>query len=200
MSRPRKLPCSIADERSELVQAALTYHRLGLCVIPVRTGTKVAQSWKRYQAERPSEATIRRWFASGSSNSVPFVMGPVSGGLICRDFDDLTAYERWAAQFPQLAQTLPTVETGGGGRHVYAKADSSQIGEFDRAYLKFDDGELRLRSCYCVAAPSSHPDGGTYRWIIPLGSDIPAIDIRSAGFTQQYTAGATESNREHRDN
>ena len=47
------------------------------------------------------------------------------------------------------AETLPTVETG-RGRHVYAKAASDQIAGFERAYIKFADGELRLQNCYCV--------------------------------------------------
>lgn len=198
MSRPRKLSSNVPDDRSERLQAALAYHCLGLCVIPIRPGTKIASAWKRYQNDRPSDSTIRRWFGNGSDNSLALVMGPVSGGLICRDFDDLSAYERWAAEFPELVRTLPTVETGGGGRHVYAKAGWQQIEDIDKAYVKFDDGELRLRNCYCVAPPSTHPDGGSYRWIIPLCSHVPAIDIHGAGFAKQYVS-ATESNRANGD-
>jgi hypothetical protein len=198
MSGPRRLDGSVPDDRNECLQAALAFDRLGLCVIPIEAGTKVAKSWKRYQDERPSEATIRRWFANGSSHSLALVMGPVSDGLICRDFDDLNAYELWAAEYPEFARTLPTAETGGGGRHVYGRASSEAIESFGKGYVKFDDGELRLRNCYCVSPPSTHPDGGNYRWGIPLSPDIPAIDIHTAGFAKQYVA-ATESHGENRD-
>jgi hypothetical protein len=57
-------------------------------VIPIRTGTKkpACRSWKGFQGQRPDGVTLRRWFAN-SHNGIGIIMGAVSGGLVCRDFD-----------------------------------------------------------------------------------------------------------------
>ena len=164
---------------------ALDYHRRGISIIPVRQGTKKpACRWKSYQSTRPDERTVRRWF-SGDGMELAVILGEVSGDLVCRDFDCMASYENWAAEHPELSQMLPTVETGRPGRHVYVKSD---VGEIRRAsktgggIIEYDDGELRGADCYCLAPPSRHPNGSTYRWLVPLGAEIPTVELRSAGF------------------
>lgn len=163
----------------------LAYHRRGWCIIPVRRGTKqAAVKWKRYQTERPSEQMLRRWFRNGQH--VPAViLGEISDGLACRDFDDLAAYEQWAAAWPDLAATLPTVETG-RGRHVYFKTDNP-------VYLDLGDvGELRGDSKHCcMVPPAVHLSGKPYRWLVALPDELPVIDpflSGLAGTAKQPTA------------
>jgi hypothetical protein len=182
---------------------ALQYHSLGLSIIPIVAGTKEpprGMKWKRYQTTRPTAAKLRRWFANGNGRGLAVVLGEVSGGLVCRDFDDMGAYERWAAEFPDLAKALPTVETARPGRHVYCRGDVAEIREASGSgagIIDLGDGEMRGTGGYCLLPPSRHPDGHDYRWLIPLNVAVPFLDLRACGFLNDRRA--TESNREDRE-
>jgi len=167
------------------LEDALGYDRRGWCIIPIRPGTKkpACRSWKGYQNERPDVATIRGWFGDGGPKSLAVVLGEVSGNLVCRDFDQMPSYERWAAEHPELARTLPTVETG-RGRHVYATVDIGQIraaSPSGGSIIELGDGELRGGG-YCLVPRSKHPNGRIYRWIVPLNGQLSTVDLDSSGF------------------
>jgi hypothetical protein len=165
-----------------ILDSALAYERLGLCVIPMnqREKTPALKSWKRYQHERPSPEQVRRWFAEGDRN-VGLVLGDVSSAVIVRDFDKLESYQQWASKFPELAGTLPTVQTS-RGRHVYARADIEAARALCKStILNLGDGELRAGGLV-VAPPSIHPSGAVYRWVRPLKTLPPLVDITTAGF------------------
>jgi hypothetical protein len=173
---------------SENLKVALWYRGLGVTVIPIAAGTKeppCGVKWKRFQAERPTEAELRRWFGNGKGHGLAVVLGDVSGGLVCRDFDDMTAFDTWAAENPRLAKALPTVETGRPGRHVYCRADIGQIRGASTSgggIIDLGDGELRGAGGYCLLPPSRHPSGHVYRWIVPLNGEIPLWTCTPADF------------------
>ena len=180
-----------------MLDEALRYADLGMCIIPVMLGTKqpACRSWKEYQTEQPGPEVLRRWFQQPRNLGV--VMGNVSGGLVCRDFDEMPAYERWAAQNATLARTLPTVETGRPGRHVYCRCDVGAVKAASgtgASIIDFGDGELRAGG-YCLLPSSRHPSGHIYRWLNPLGESFPCLDLAETGFLSCH---ATESNREDR--
>lgn len=180
-----------------MLDEALKYADLGMCIIPIQPGTKqpACRSWQQFQTEQPERRTLQRWFRE--SKNLAVVMGDVSGGLICRDFDQMSTYERWAAENPTLARTLPTVETGRPGRHVYCRGDIGAVrtaSATGASILDFGDGELRAGG-YTLLPSSRHPSGHRYRWLIPLGTTIPRIDLDESGF---LPAGhATESSRDN---
>ena len=153
-----------------LLDHALWYHDLGWCVIPTKPGTKkpACRSWQPYQTERADKAQLRRWFKDGKK-SLAIVSGPVSGGLVVRDFDDLDSYDSWAREHPTLANSLPTVETGRPGRHVYFKTGKKF------RIINVGDGEFRGAG-YCLAPPSIHPSGTSYRWLVEPSDSIPFIE------------------------
>ena len=176
-----------------ILEAALEYHWRGWSIIPMAMQKKRPNvRWKRYQANRATEKTIRQWFAKGE-HGIAVVFGGVSENLISRDFDTMESYERWAAIHPDLAKTLPTVATS-RGRHVYATAAAedianlrSRIGKPDgTGAIKVADGELRCGvGCYSVVPPSVHPSGAVYRWVVPLpDGQLTEIDAMAAGFYQ----------------
>jgi hypothetical protein len=72
------------------------------------------------------------------------------------------------ADHPDLAQTLPTVATS-RGRHVYFRAGPADLFFLDLRDLNPpEDGEYRGDSGhYCLLPPSRHPDGPTYKWLLP---------------------------------
>ena len=164
---------------ASILEIALEYCRRGWSIIPIKPGTKKPTcTWAKYQAKRANESQLTEWFGNGQDVGLAVVFGPVSGGLVCRDFDTMEGYECWAADHPGLAKTLPTVATA-RGRHVYCHANH-------RGIKKLDDGELRGAG-YCLLPPSRHPDGPEYRWLIPLPDrPLPLIeDVQAAGFLQR---------------
>ncbi|MGA2091852.1 MAG: bifunctional DNA primase/polymerase [Sedimentisphaerales bacterium] len=162
---------------SQTLKSALRYHRRGWCVIPIPHGQKVAQvRWKQYQTERPDANQLNKWFGDNHSN-IAVVLGNVSGGLACRDFDEEKAYQQWAGEHQNLADKLPTVKTA-RGYHVYFRADVSSV-------RHFDDGELRGNGGYCLLPPSLHPDGAIYKWLIePNGENLLFLDPFTEGLAQ----------------
>jgi len=172
------------------LDAALEYRRLGWSIIPMRLAEKKpAVRWKRYQSASAGESTVRRWFCPGSTHGIAVVFGQASGGLASRDFDSMTAYEDWKTSHPDLAASLPTVETR-RGRHVYCRTEPDHVREIRARLGKPDgtgainclDGELRAGvGCYSVVPPSKHPSGAAYRWLNPL-VELPILNLVESGF------------------
>ena len=115
----------------------------------------------------------------------------------------MTAYEDWVANHPDLAASLPTVETR-RGRHIYCRTESHHISEIRARLGKPDgtgainclDGELRAGvGCYSVVPPSKHPSGAAYRWLNPL-VELPTLNLVESGFI--ILTGDTEKTEEHR--
>jgi hypothetical protein len=116
---------------------------------------------------------MRRWFKTNGVTGLAVVCGPASGDLVCRDFDTLDAYRRWADARPELADLLPTVRTA-RGYHVYFTGDCERIVSIDNGGVH--EGELRGAGIVLLP-PSEHPSGAVYKWIVQLpDGPIPAID------------------------
>jgi hypothetical protein len=165
---------------------ALDAHSRGWSVIPIKPGTKEPLGkWKAYQTIRADEEQLHAWFPDGTDAGMAIIFGEVSGGLCCRDYDEQSSYDRWAADHPDLAGTLPTVKTP-RGRHVYCRCDTSQIRQASTSgsggVIDFDDGELRGDGAYCVAPPSRHQDGSEYEWLIAPSGEVPFVDLENSGF------------------
>jgi len=83
-----------------VLQMALEYYRRGWSIIPIASATKKPPKgfrWSKYQKTRPTEDELREWFADRDDLGLAVIFGDVSGGLVCRDFDTMAGYERWAA-------------------------------------------------------------------------------------------------------
>ncbi len=163
---------------SGLTDLALSYAARGWSLLPTKGKKPALRSWRRYQREAASESTLRRWFARNGVTGLAVVCGPVSGGLVVRDFDTIDSYQRWAALRPDLAETLPTVETA-RGRHVYFQDSCTEIIDIDTGGEH--EGELRGAGIVLLP-PSKHPTGHVYKWLIPLPDGaLPNLDPVEAG-------------------
>ncbi len=167
-----------------LLEAAEDYLNRGLSIIPM-IDKKPAVRWKPYQANRPTRRHVKRWFnGDRQPTGLAIIFGRVSGDLASRDFDTLESYRDWSQQWPDLAATLPTVETR-RARHVYFRADPDeltnlrrQIGKLGNGAISLPHGELRADvGCYSVAPQSRHPSGFVYRWLNPLPERVPAAPL-----------------------
>jgi hypothetical protein len=152
-----------------LLPSALAYHSLGASVIPTRAKTKKgAVRWKPYQVERADEATIREWFTDTDNGNlgIGIVLGAISGGLLCRDFDQQSSYEAWKASHRTLANELPTSKTS-RGCHVYARCDDYKPADKRTFVLTLPDGELRGDCHISIVPPSLHAKSGLpYTWLV----------------------------------
>lgn len=153
---------------------ALRYAARGWSIIPIRGKKPALKSWKQYQTTPPSESEIREWFAQRNLDGLAIILGPVSGDTCCRDFDRAESYHEWAASHPDLARTLPTVQTA-RGFHVYFRSPGCSP-------VTLSDGELRARGQYVLLPPSRHPTGRAYAWIVPLpDGELPTVDPVAVG-------------------
>ncbi len=147
---------------------AMEYHDVyDLCVIPVYPRSKLAAvKWKPYQDERPDRDTVKTWFRQGVRN-IAVIVGDVSNGLTCRDFDTRREYSNWSKAHPELAKILPTVRTS-KGYHVYFRSDA-------QGCRNISNGELRGSRCICLLPNSLHESGVKYEWRIHPNGEIPEV-------------------------
>jgi hypothetical protein len=147
--------------------------RFGWSIIPVN-GKKSVGKWKQAQRRAATRGELRKMFNPGKSvTGLAVVCGPVSGNLVCRDFDTKDGYRRWAEKYPKTAKRVPTVKTP-RGFHVYFRGPEG-FDQFDEDH-RYGKGEYRGTSRqYTVLPPSKHPDGGRYRWAIKPRDEIPRV-------------------------
>jgi hypothetical protein len=188
----------VRGDSNDVLKAAIEARNHGWSVIPIRFGTKNCPGikWTPYKTQRASEPIIRKWFRDEARRNIAVVLGAVSGGLACRDFDTLESYDQWAAAHPELAAKLPTVATARPGRHVYFGVDVERATKLigGNAYKDLGDGELRVSACYCLLPPSLHPTGIEYRWKIPPNGAIPFIeDLEGAGLARCWSCNTEDT-------
>ena len=172
----------------DLLEYARGYLDRGWSIIPVGSNKAPPPGvrWKRYQTSRAKPETLERWFARADVTGMAVVLGDVSGGLCCRDFDIMDSYDEWAQAHPDLARTLPTVETA-RGRHVYFRGRAGSV-------TKYADGELRCGGSYCILPPSRHPSGVEYQWVVPPPpGDLPFVDPVAAHLVASVTQQAEQT-------
>jgi hypothetical protein len=176
----------MTSPREAVVRAAEDYARRGWSIVPVKADKRPAvRAWKSAQQVAAAPEAIASWFARNrDAVGVGIVLGRVSGGLYCRDFDDAGAYSRWAHAFPEYAKQLPTVRTG-RGLHVYSRHKGVTT-------TTMPDGELRGEGAYVLAPPSPHIAGGLYAWLVPLpNGPLPDHDPEAIGLAWQWIADNT---------
>ncbi len=155
---------------------------------PAETGVSPSGSimrfrWDDWQQTKQSDthwALIKKheWWVS--VGGIAGVCGPVSGDLVCIDFDKTP--EASLIEFLNRAN-LPvnyswTVKTPGGGAHVWVRCHGLEIekGKEDRPALDGDGHiELRWTGHYAALPGSIHPSGGIYEWMHTEPDEEPAV-------------------------
>ncbi len=133
---------------------------LGLSVIPIRPGSKVASiKWEPYQERHPTDAELVAWFDGKPNAPMAIVTGAISG-LVVVDADSPEALA-WAEE--HLPPTPIRVRTG-KGLHLYYRHPGTKVR--NRARIRTGQGKLALDvrgdGGYVLAPGSPHPEGGHY--------------------------------------
>ena len=156
------------DRKQGLQRSAHDYLQRGWSILPIGADKQPVIKWKPYQSEHPSRDDVTAWLKNPGLCGWGVVGGRISGDLVCRDFDDPAAYDRWVKSCPGLAKQLPTVKTH-RGYHIWFRCE-------DLKTRRFSDGEYRGKGSYTTLPPSIHPKGDVYKWLIPLPEgDLPLV-------------------------
>ena len=159
-ANPATAALSIPDlpDDVDMLTAALAYAAAGWYVLPVRRGSKhpgsiVGDHWQDKSSRDPE--VIAAWFA-GTDHELVLHCGRSGAVVLDVDRPDEVPDDWW----PHL-DTAPYQATRSGrrGHYVFAMPPDRTIGNPD-----FPGGEVRGKNGVIKVFPSSHKDGGQYRW------------------------------------
>lgn len=171
-----------------LLDHALKYVALNWSIFPVVPGGKKALiRWEKFQKTRASPEQVERWWKQYPNANIGLVTGSISG-LVVIDIDSKTGVEVYSSHFGEIHNTISQRTGKPDAKHLLFahpgdKAYSNRAGFIQDVDVRGDGG-------YILVAPSVHPNGKTYEWVIDpteMGLDdlleLPA-EIRSM-FTAQ---------------
>ena len=120
---------AVAGHAPDLATAALSYRRMGLCVLPASKEKKrpAIPTWKNFQTVLPTEGQVQGWFSDGAEGCW-LICGAVSGNLEMMDFDfKATLFEKWnqlvLEQDADLFNSVVMERSQSGGLHVYYRCE-----------------------------------------------------------------------------
>ena len=138
-----------------LVEAALSYTRVGFSVLPLLGKRPALATWKPYQSTPASLQRILAWHQAGLFHNIGLVCGPASGNLVVLDLDGWAAYDCFRQRFPDLARTYTVITGSGTGTHLYWR-----VAHLPPTYrvlgTSWGNFELCAQGRQVVAPPSIH--------------------------------------------
>jgi hypothetical protein len=156
----------------DFLRVADAYRAMGLKPIPLQPkGKKPLLGWADYQTRQPTHGEISEWAEKWPDANVGLVMG---GGTFALDLDgDLDACKQLLAEAGvDIPDGAPLQQTG-KGHHILLHARDRAVP--DRvAWLRGVDCQIDVRGVgYIAAAPSIHPSGAEYRWLVKPKANTP---------------------------
>jgi hypothetical protein len=139
-------------------EAMMKYRELGWSVIPVGADKKPLLQWLEFQNRIVTQEELFGWYSKYPNCQLGIVTGAISN-LVVIDVEaggDISIYPK----------TL-TVQTGGGGYHLYYQHPGKSFNNANRI-LELTD--IRGDGGFVVAPPSKSYKGG-YSWVIENGSE-----------------------------
>lgn len=184
----------MSDTRKRKPCTAFGLWRAGLCVIPIRPGTKkAAVRWEDYQKERPSKQQIEAWFRGkmGGPGENYLAWGVITGavsGVIVVDLDSQEALEWGQKHLPYTPLRVCTSSKPDGflGRHWYYRHPGGDLIVSNRARVVTPEGvkialDLRGDGGYVLGPGSLHPEGCVYQASTEVTPEIlqqlPVYDV-----------------------
>jgi hypothetical protein len=153
---------SLSEYQQKVLEAALSYHDQGWCVIPIKYRSKEAEiKWQQYQHERPIRQQIKAWFSDGRNHNIGILTGQVSGGLVVLVFNKEGDFKKFF-EGDNIVEKTPVIKTS-RGYHVYLTA-SERVQSHIYGGGRF---EIKGEGTYVVAPPSLHPKEVHYYEVNP---------------------------------
>jgi hypothetical protein len=167
------------EETDAVLRAALAYHELGLCPIPLVEGSgKPYFKWKRYQTVRPTRTQVSTWFNPSLKRcGIGLVLGSTYG-LMVVDVDGETGYRALIAYFREVPRAPTVLKVGHDQvkRQYYFR--HPQIPTIWRYSPWTDQLTFRGTGGIVIAPPSVQLGVGQYRWIEGLTLwDLPLPEV-----------------------
>lgn len=158
----------------DTINLAKTYSHHGLQCFPLKAKDKIPfVQWK--DVATSEENMLVGWFENDPNANIGIACGKRSG-IVVLDVDAAHGGYESIQNLIEIYGNLPTTpiaKTGGGGEHIFFKYPGVEI---RNSTSKLGQGlDVRGDGGYVVAAPSIHPNGSAYEWII--GLDIPLADM-----------------------
>jgi len=212
-----------------MLEEAITYARMGYSVIPVHNivngncscgsprckakGKHPRFKWIAQQKTPHTIAELTEIWERYPNANVGIVTGRVSN-LVVLDIDGeegLKSLKSVGLPFEDLPIS-PTVNTGGGGKHIYYRYPEDS--EFATKASVLPKVDIRGKGGFVVAPPSIHLSGKAYEWvngrsihdIDPIDADLellfeesPEVDNSKTGkgthWYERLISGVNEGNR-----
>ena len=147
-----------------MLDAALSYARLGLAVFPLVEGAKNPATAKGFKNASTDEKAIRSWWGKNPNYNIGIACG--NGTLVidldvdeAKGEDGTATLRKWEEENGVLPETATAV-TGRGGLHMLYRID----GEARCSANPKLGVDVRGDGGYIVAPPSIHPNGTRYEW------------------------------------
>lgn len=154
-----------ATKTNTLAETALYYAKAGWHIFPLKAREKTPRTPNGLHDATTDTDTIRGWWERWPDANIGLNAG--ASGLLVVDFDiDKEGYAGGALLKQLRAEhTTTTAQTGGGGFHlIYRQPDGETLGNGRGALPKGVD--VRGAGGYIVVAPSIHPTGNLYKWLV----------------------------------
>ena len=197
-----------------LLEIAAAYVDQGLSVIPVKADGSKSPSlsgWRAYTAKIAEPKQLAEWFGGPELRGIGIVPGPASGNLVVLDFEHSgeSAYVEWIQRLPdelrELANSLPTVSTPTGGRHIWIRLAEAQPGG---KLARYANGKTKIEirgEGHQVLAPGCpaecHPTKNLYGWaiegpVVEITDEIWVALLAVCGQCNEYQAAEQPRDRE----
>jgi hypothetical protein len=138
------------------LDAALKLLKKGLSLLPVPYRSKKPKhSWKRFQAERPTEDEVKAWFANGPSN-----YGIVTGALSRIAVIDCDSPE--AAAYVEKKYPTSWIQTTSRGKQFLFRHPGGKVPTVAGLTLDAFKIDVRGDGGFIVGPNSVHPSGAVY--------------------------------------
>jgi len=150
--------CMKQQKRSEILEAALAYIRMGWNIIPVQPDRHPYPGfkWKRFQTERITEEMFKEWWAQYPDCGIAVITGKQSG-IMGLDID--AKHDRDISEFNIQPTVIARTQTDGW--HVYYKYPDHEVRSDDKL---FGEGAgIKAEPGLLVLAPTLG-ESGEYKW------------------------------------
>jgi hypothetical protein len=146
-----------------LLDHALAYQELGWSVIPIPPKTKQPNlSWKKYQKKAASQSQIKKWWTEKPDYNIGIITGAISEVIVV-DIDSFEGQEVYRNTIGAIPNTIRQTTGKPGALHALFKHNGTNI---PNAVGLLDGVDIRADGGLIIAAPSIHPNGSQYKWLI----------------------------------